>query len=344
MALNGVLHRFRIFRSSEIRDLSNRTCPDVELGEKCEDQCYLVFLECVENCETNECISECNRSVTECEADCPCQTNCPDGCTGCSHPICGTQTTTSTTTTTTTLSEFAILVLNTYKSANKPILLNSNGQVTIETTFEFGENTEVYGSCSATFQNEFYVFGGYREEYQISKIQDCQLNRIGDLEFPLWSGTVLNVYENESEKLYFCFDRYDIKRCRMWDGLSFSNIDDSKYDHQNTRLGAYNGRPFIVGSSKGTFKNKVEIYEESRQWVELDNYPFSPWISDYGIISTISSVFIFGGYTGSTEESHIVEYNENGWSEVSQMKDSRRGHSVFQMSDRVIIVGGKNEK
>ena len=41
-----------------------------------------VFLECVENCESNECISECNRSVTECEADCPCQTNCPDGCTG----------------------------------------------------------------------------------------------------------------------------------------------------------------------------------------------------------------------------------------------------------------------
>ena len=30
-----------------------------------------------------------------------------------------------------------------------------------------GENTEVYGSCSTTFQNEFYVFGGYREEYQI---------------------------------------------------------------------------------------------------------------------------------------------------------------------------------
>merc|ERR1719197_807440 len=99
MALDGVSHHFEYFRSPEIRDI--RTCPDVELGEECEDQCYLVFLECVENCESNECISECNRSVTECEADCPCQTNCPDGCTGCSHPICGTQTTTSTTQTTT---------------------------------------------------------------------------------------------------------------------------------------------------------------------------------------------------------------------------------------------------
>jgi len=73
----------------------------------------------------------------------------------------------------------------------------------------------VYGSCSAIFQNEFYVFGGYREEYQISKIENCQLNRIGDLEFPLWSGTVVNINETEIEKLYFCFDRYDIKRCRV---------------------------------------------------------------------------------------------------------------------------------
>ena len=100
---------------------------------------------------------------------------------------------------------------------------------------------------------------------------------------------------------------------------------------------------FIVGSSKGSFKNKVELYEEN-QWIELENYPFSPWISDYGIISTDSSVFIFGGYTGSSEESNIVEYNENGWSEVTQMKDARRGHSAIQISDRVIIVGGKNTR
>ena len=125
--------------------------------------------------------------------------------------------------------------------------------------------------------------------------------------------------------------------------MAFSNIEDSTYEHQNTRLGAFNGRPFIVGSSKGSFKNKVELYQENH-WAELENYPFSSWISDYGIISNESSVFIFGGYTGSSETSIIAEYNENGWSEVSQMKTSRRGHSVIHISDRVIIVGGKNTK
>ena len=40
MALDGTSHHFENFRSSEIRDISLRTCPDVELGEECEDQCY----------------------------------------------------------------------------------------------------------------------------------------------------------------------------------------------------------------------------------------------------------------------------------------------------------------
>ena len=87
----------------------------------------------------------------------------------------------------------------------------------------------------------------------------------------------------------------------------------------------------------------MELYQEN-EWVELENYPFASWISDYGIISTETSVFIFGGYTGSSEESTIAEYNENGWTEVSQMISSRRGHSAIQISDRVMIVGGKNTK
>ena len=53
---------------------------------------------------------------------------------------------------------------------------------------------------------------------------------------------------------------------------------------------------------------------------------------------------MFGGYTGSSEKSNIGEYNENGWTEVSHMKDARRGHSAIQISDRVIILGGKNTR
>ena len=41
MALDEASHHFEYFRSPEIRDITFRTCPDVELGEECEDQCYL---------------------------------------------------------------------------------------------------------------------------------------------------------------------------------------------------------------------------------------------------------------------------------------------------------------
>ena len=37
MALDGVVNLH--LRTSEIGDI--RTCPDVELGEQCEDECYL---------------------------------------------------------------------------------------------------------------------------------------------------------------------------------------------------------------------------------------------------------------------------------------------------------------
>ena len=41
MALDEASHHFLNFRSPEIRATGIRTCPDVELGEECEDQCYL---------------------------------------------------------------------------------------------------------------------------------------------------------------------------------------------------------------------------------------------------------------------------------------------------------------
>jgi len=42
-----------------------------------------------------------------------------------------------------------------------------------DTNFDFvsGEETAVYWSCSMTWKNDVYVFGGYRKERQISKLQ-----------------------------------------------------------------------------------------------------------------------------------------------------------------------------
>ena len=49
--------------------------------------------------------------------------------------------------------------------------------------FEYGTDTTAYKSCSLTFQNKAYVFGGFKNGQQISRLNGCSLERIGELSF-----------------------------------------------------------------------------------------------------------------------------------------------------------------
>ena len=53
-----------------------------------------------------------------------------------------------------------------------------------------GPNTEAHGSCSAMLNGELFVFG----VFQISKIVDCELKRIGSLPVHLQMGLVERFY------------------------------------------------------------------------------------------------------------------------------------------------------
>lgn len=106
-----------------------------------------------------------------------------------------TTTTTSTTTTrasTTTTTVYDgplsnVLVLNTWSSLthpqNPPVLTNSSGDVERELDFVIDDDTEVERSCSLTWHNKLYVFGGKRQKKQISRVDSCGLHRIGSLAF-----------------------------------------------------------------------------------------------------------------------------------------------------------------
>ena len=73
-----------------------------------------------------------------------------------------------------------MLVLNTYKEQNTPLLMDYNGDF-YSIDFEIEPLTEVHRSCSASINGEFYIFGGLTQTRQISKIVNCSLARIGDL-------------------------------------------------------------------------------------------------------------------------------------------------------------------
>ena len=110
-------------------------------------------------------------------------------------------------------------------------------------SFSFGKDTEVSHSCSLTWRDQFFIFGGRADRRQISILSNCQLERIGSLSFEHHYGGCGNVDDRE---IYLCFNRAsaDQKRCRYGvDPLGeFLGVEESLYPHHVTsRIGASNG-------------------------------------------------------------------------------------------------------
>ena len=71
-----------------------------------------------------------------------------------------------------------VLILSTDKAESVPVLTNAAGREDKDFNFEIDKEAEVFYSCSLTWQNELYVFGGRPKKTQISKVQSCQLEPI----------------------------------------------------------------------------------------------------------------------------------------------------------------------
>ena len=63
------------------------------------------------------CLSECMRNDQQCIDACPCGKDCPDGCDGCSHPLCEYN------------KKSAVLVLNTRIPDNQPFVIDFAGKL-----------------------------------------------------------------------------------------------------------------------------------------------------------------------------------------------------------------------
>lgn len=86
---------------------------------------------------------------------CPCESECPSGC-PCPSYNCQTA-----------------LVVSTWSflGTDGPAqIVNTNGDENVP-LFDLGLKTEVDGSCSVVYENEFYILGGKQIYSQISKIQ-----------------------------------------------------------------------------------------------------------------------------------------------------------------------------
>ncbi|CAG5104994.1 Oidioi.mRNA.OKI2018_I69.chr1.g1738.t1.cds [Oikopleura dioica] len=63
-------------------------CPDADLGEDCKDICRVEFTRCRLLCESDYCLSICEREYEIRKNACPCEIDCPLGCESCENKIC----------------------------------------------------------------------------------------------------------------------------------------------------------------------------------------------------------------------------------------------------------------
>ena len=133
------------------------------------------------------------------------------------------------------------MILNTSKAANVPVLTNAAASEADDFNFEIDEKSEVYQSCSLTWQNELFVIGGRSKKSQISKVTSCRLEPVGKLGFN-HNGDCVSV---AAEKVVLCFNdsRGDHKKCRVASSPTgaFNEMPPSQYPHQYTRIATDDG-------------------------------------------------------------------------------------------------------
>ena len=105
----------------------------------------------------------------------------------------------------------------------------------------FDENVQVSESCSVTWRNQFYVFGGSENKRQISQLTGCKLSLIGTLAF---DHNYADCSIAGEDIIYLCFDYNDSKKCRSAaDPLgNFSEIPLSTFEHRETRIASSNSK------------------------------------------------------------------------------------------------------
>jgi len=257
-----------------------------------------------------------------------------------SPPTMATSTTTALTPTTSPTGK-AVLMLSTRPSTNVPMVITLNGEVDDDINFTFGVNTQVHGSCAASWFNRMFVFGGLNQKRQMSEVQDCKLKRIGDLDFGFVGGGC-NTF---SFGIMLCFDYDADKKCHSFNGETFKTKPSSKYSHREVfALGSYRKSPFVTGHSTTTNGHvKTEILNhEAGYWYQADDYPFSNGdrISGYATASTAESVFIIGGWTRSIRLSTIAKYSDGSWTKLGSLKQARNNHGAITIEGITMIVGG----
>jgi len=165
---------------------------------------------------------------------------------------------------------------------NVPILkFDFDGNLDDTLKFQIDTDASVYGACTATLNNEVYVFGGYYAKQlgsetdkpnfkQISKINNgaCELQKEGDLSFDFEDGTC-GTY---GTKILLGFDKNEPMMSHYFvPGSGTTAARRTVYVHMRAKLASYSGNPVILGSDNDSGNCAPHKYfdpNNGRNWEE----------------------------------------------------------------------------
>ena len=132
-----------------------------------------------------------------------------------------------------------ILAINTRKDEQRAYSIYSQGFKKLD--FDFDKDTEVYYSCSLKWRNQHYVFGGEKEQKQVSMVNGNRLELKGELGFDFDYGgcTVLN-----QQTIVLCFSDGEEDVCRQSKNPlgSFTELPNSNFEHTWIRIASFDGK------------------------------------------------------------------------------------------------------
>ena len=120
--------------------------------------------------------------------------------------------------------------------------------------------------------------------------------------------------------------------------VDFTSMKPSSFQHTGIQIANYNNSILAVGGSTST-ADAVESYDGD-SWSALAAYPYSTVLYKYAVVSTTSAVYYYGGYDGEDFQSQIAKFEDNQWSQVGSLKSPSTHHSIIEVDDSVLVVGG----
>merc|ERR1712136_653077 len=104
-------------------------------------------------------------------------------------------------------------------------------------------------------------------------------------------------------------------------------------------MGNYKGQPFVT-SSESPNNRKTEIYDHaSNKWIGSTDYAWGSLLSLYSTMSTIDSVYVFGGNNGGHNH-RVARFFDHKWTEVGQLLNGRYGHGSLTIGFETLLITG----